>query len=432
MKKVIHRARYVLAESDQWLENAAIHVSSSGRISHVGTRQDSPANHEVVDWGTAAIIPGLVNAHTHLELTAFHDQLTRFDSFTDWISRLIHQRRTWTQKQFAASTAEGAGLSLASGTTLAGDITSSGVGWDATRGVNLRRVVFEEVIALSSSQADQVVSRLNNAFKGARPDPLLTHGISPHAPYSVSPNLYRRAAESAHTRRILLATHAAETKAEIEFLRTGTGEFRDFLEGIGALPGDWKPPRLHPVAYLDTLGVLGQSCLLIHGNYLDPDALSRILKTRSTVVYCPRSHAFFGHEAHPVRKMLDLGINVALGTDSLASNDSLSILDEMRFLFENRKDLRPQEIFRAATVNGAAALGFDNALGRLKPGYWADMTVLGLPATLQPRQPLLGILEGAGECIGTIVGGQIAWGRFGMGAAPESEPQSHAGADGKS
>jgi len=434
MTKVIHRAKYVLAEPDLLLQNAAIHISSSGRISHIGTWQGSLPNPEakVVDWGSAVIMPGLVNAHTHLELTSFCDQLTQFDSFTDWISQLIHKRRSWTQEQFLTSAKEGARLSLASGTTLAGDITSSGVGWCATRDLNLRRVVFEEVIALSADQTDQVVSQLNSTLKQAEPNPLLTHGISPHAPYSVSPSLYRRTAELARSQGMLLTTHVAETKAEIQFLQAGTGEFKDFLARIGALPVDWKPPQLHPIPYLDSLGVLGRSCLLVHCNYLDQNALQRILNTRSTVVYCPRSHEFFGHEDHPVRKLLDLGINVALGTDSLASNTSLSMLDEMRFLFRKRKDLKCEEIFRAATISGAAALNLDNTLGRLKRGYWADMAVLELPPTLDSRQLLIRMLEGAGECIATIVQGQMAWSKYGFGEAPESVLHPNTDMHGKS
>ena len=130
--------------------------------------------------------------------------------------------------------------------------------------------------------------------------------------------------------------------------------------------------------------------------------------------------------------MLDAGINVALGSDSLASNASLSMLDEIRFVFEKRKDLKPREIFRAATINGAAALNSDSALGRLERDYRADMTVLGLSPTLGPRQLLIRILEGAGECIATIVGGQIAWSQSGPGTVRESLPHSPAGVNGKS
>ena len=345
-------------------------------------------------------------------LPSLHEKLTRFNSFTDWISQLISCRRLWTAEDFVVSAAKGARLSLASGTTLVGDITSSGVGWKATMGNNLRRAVFEEVLALAPDQAGRAMLQLSPRFEQAAPNSLLVHGISPHAPYSVSAELYTRAAELSRKRRMLLATHLAETRAEVEFLEDGTGEFRDFLAAGGVLPNEWKPPKLSPVQFLDSLGVLGPLCVLIHCNYLDRESIRRIQKAKSSVVYCPRSHEFFGHEKHPVRQLLDAGINVALGTDSLASNSSLSMIDEMRFLVKKRKDLAPEEIFQMATRNGAAALRYASVLGRLKRGYYADMAVLELPENLKPRQFLSQIMEGAGECIATIVQGQTAWQRL--------------------
>jgi aminodeoxyfutalosine deaminase len=424
MLRTIHRAKYALAEPDLLLKNAAIHVSAGGRISRIesigsiGAWNSAHSQAKVVDWGSSIIIPGLVNAHVHLELTALRNKLTKFRSFTDWISQLIHCRQSWTKEDFLSSAAEGSRLSLASGTTLAGDITSSGIDWSAANRRNLRRVSFEEVIALSPDRVDFILSQLNLLLKREPANPFLVHGVSPHAPYSVSPELYRRSSELVRRRRMLLATHVAETQAELEFLQTGTGEFRSFLAGIGALPNNWKPPELSPVRYFDDLGVLGPSCLLVHCNYLDKHSIARILKTHSSVVYCPRSHDFFGHENHPIRQLLDSGINVALGTDSLASNFSLSMIDEMRFLFEKRKDIKPEEIFRAATMNGAAALHYGGVLGRLRRSYWADMAVLEIPQNLESRHWTGQILEGAGNCIATIVQGKIVYKKGQAAVAP--------------
>jgi cytosine/adenosine deaminase-related metal-dependent hydrolase len=411
MLKSVHRAKYALAEPDILLANAAVHISDPGRISRVEPWHDPPAvpGIEVIDWGSAVIIPGLINAHAHLELTALHGQLTAFTSFTDWISQLIDRRQQWTREHFLNSTLRGARQALSSGTTMVGDVTSSGYGWEIACGAGLRRVVFQEAISLSPDDADQALAKVQSILDSAPSDPLLLPGISPHAPYSVSPELYRRMAEMARNRQFLLATHVAETRAEIQFLESGTGEFVDFLNARGVLPSQWEPPGMKPIPYLDSLGVMGQSCVLIHCNYLDESSIRRILSTRSSVVYCPRSHDFFGHDAHPVRQLLDSGVHVALGTDSLASNRSLSILDEMRHLFKVRKDLKPEEILRAATLNGAAALGFGGVLGRMRRGYWADLAVLEIPENLGPRQLLTQILEGAGECIATIVQGRVAW-----------------------
>ena len=420
MTATIHRAKYALVNPDLLIENAAVQVSS-GYISSTETWESTaPASEvEVVDWGSALIMPGLVNAHTHLELTSAHNRLNQFSSFTDWIAKLITMRRSWTAGQIVDSIQEGARLSLASGVTLVGDITSSVVSI-SRENQKLRRIFFEEVIALAPERADEILSKLSlePAGTGSR---FSAHCLSPHAPYSVSAQLYKGAAELARKQKRLLATHVAETQAELQFLRNGTGEFREFLDSMNLMPADWKPPGVHPITYLNGLGVLGNSCILIHCNYLDQQSIARISNSQSSVVYCPRSHHFFGHEKHPVRSLLDSGINVALGTDSLASNDSLSVLDEMRFLFKTRKDIRAEEIFRAASLNGAAALGFKGVLGCLNPGYAADMTILELPHAFKPRHALGQILEGAGDCIATIVHGQIEWRKedvYSLGAAP--------------
>jgi aminodeoxyfutalosine deaminase len=411
MTRTVHRAQYVLAESDLLLQNAAVYVSEPGRITRVVPWEGAPdVGCRVVDWGSAVLIPGLINAHTHLELSRLHNQLRSFASFTDWLARLIEARRQWTPEEIRASVREGAEASLRSGTTLVGDIASSAASREMLEAAAIRKVVFEEVLGLSPARAADAMADLRKRLPGSE-DPLLKPGISPHAPYTVSPLLFRSAAELAAERSLLLATHTAETKAELLFLESGSGEFRDFLQKFGALPPEWTPPGRKPVAFLESLGLLRQPSLLIHCNYLDLESIAMIRDSNCSVVFCPRSSTFFGHGDHPVRQLLDSGINVALGTDSLASNDSLSMLDEMRFLFRRRLDLKPEEIFRAATLNGAAALGFGGQLGRLSPGYWADMTVLELADNVAGRNLIAHILEGAGECAGTIVQGNIAWSR---------------------
>ncbi len=302
-------------------------------------------------------------------------------------------------------------LSLTAGTTLIGDICTKIAAMGAGSRTNLRRVFFQEILAWTTGQADEIIKGLNSSLRKASRYPLLEYGISPHAPYTVSPTLYRRTAQFARVHGCILATHVAETRAEIQFLQTGKGELGEFLSAVGSLPAGWRPPKLAPIPYLDSLGVLGPNCLLIHCNYLDRESIARIASAGASVVYCPRSHEFFGHDHHPVRELIDFGINVALGTDSLASNNSLSMLDEMRFLYRKRKDISPQEILRAATVNGAQALKYGSRLGRLKPGYQADMTVLEIPTNLTARRLISQLLEGAGECIATVVNGQIAWQR---------------------
>jgi aminodeoxyfutalosine deaminase len=411
MIRTIHTAKYVLAEAGMLLRNAAVHVSDPGRISRLEPWQGSPSRLQtrIVDWGSAMILPGLVNAHSHLELTRLHGLVNPGPSFTGWLTKLMTERRKLSNTDYLESVARGAHLSLSSGTTLIGDISASGVSWEALKPERMRKVVFEEVTAFAPGKAGEALSALKSRLASVEPDSYLSSNAAPHAPYSVSPELFRAVADLVLQRGGRLAIHAAETKQELEFLAKGTGEFRDFLDALGVLPEGWQPPKMAPIAYLEQLGVLDRPAILVHCNYLDDDSKARILGRNCSVVYCPRSHAYFGHEIHPVRKLLDLGVNVALGTDSLASNDSLSILDEMRFLFRNRRDLKCDEIIRMATLNGAVALDFGGVLGRLRRGFWADMTVLRLPENIGDRNVEAQILEGAGECLATIVQGEIVW-----------------------
>ncbi len=366
----------------------------------------------MVDWGWAVLAPGFVNAHTHLELTRLGGELTGASSFTHWLSQVVQKRRSWSREDHVSSVKAGAAMALESGTTLVGDISASGMSIKALTDSGLRRVIFEEVLGLAPAAAPAGIATLETRLANADPDPLLTHGISPHAPYSVSTTLYRGISELARRKALPLATHLAETRAELEFLKSGTGEFRNFLSSLGVLPEGWAAPGQSPIQFMDSLGVLDNSPLLVHCNYLDTDSIARILGRRCSVVYCPRSHAFFGHDPHPVRALLDSGINVALGTDSLASNHSLSLLDEIRFLFRNRKDLTSEEIIRMATVNGAAALGFGGLLGRLRRGFWADFTVLRLQEKTSPKYLTTQILDGMGEVEATLVRGAIVWQRL--------------------
>ncbi len=413
MIRTIYRAQFVLAEADFLLQDAAVHVCDPGRISRVEPSHTKLSSHDirVIDWGRAIIMPGLVNSHTHLELSLLAGRITQPTNFVDWLSQVVQERRKWTPEQYAESVRAGATSALRSGTTLVAEISAGGFSRQALLPEPIRKAVFEEAVALAPERAAESLTEVERRLQEAEPDSLTTLGVSPHAPYSVSPRLYRELAALARRRGILLTTHVAETREELEFLEAGTGPFAGFLGSLGALPGGWAPPKLDPIPYLEVLGVLEQSPLLAHCNYLDAHSMAVIQRTRSSIAFCPRSHAYFGHENHPVRQCLDLGINVALGTDSLASNTTLGMLDEMRFLCRSRKDLKCEEIFRMATLNGATALNLGRVLGRVRRGYWADLTVLRLPEEAGGRNLLAQILEGAGECIATIVKGEIVWQR---------------------
>jgi cytosine/adenosine deaminase-related metal-dependent hydrolase len=292
MIRTVHTAKFVLAEAGMLLRNAAVHVSDPGRISRLEPWQGPPARLEtrVIDWGPAIILPGLVNTHSHLELTRLHGSVNPGHSFTGWLSALMTEMQSRTKEDYLESAARGAHLSLSSGTTLVGDISASGLSWEALKPEKLRKVVFEEVTGFLPGKAGEALSNLKARLERVAPDCYLSSGASPHAPYSVSPELFRAVADLARQRGERLAIHAAETKQELEFLASGSGEFKDFLSALGVLPAGWLPPQMAPIPYLDQLGLLDRPALLVHCNYLDEDSKTRILSRNCSVPW----HRFAG------------------------------------------------------------------------------------------------------------------------------------------
>jgi cytosine/adenosine deaminase-related metal-dependent hydrolase len=211
-----------------------------------------------------------------------------------------------------------------------------------------------------------------------------------------------------------LCTHLAETREEAQFLRDGTGPFRELLEAWNLWDGSFEPPGCSPVSYMRRLGVLRPDIkrffppILAHANYVDDSDLAILAECRASVAYCPRTHAFFGHEPHRYRDMEAQGINVCLGTDSLASNQSLSILDELRYLRSVDRKTSDDVLLQMATTNGAKALGRPDLLGSLERGRWADLIAVPLehPGTSKPLEDLL---RGRKNPSHVFVQGKLAW-----------------------
>jgi len=230
-------------------------------------------------------------------------------------------------------------------------------------------------------------------------------GLSPHAPYSAGAALYEGVACLAREHNLLMTTHLAETCDEIEFLQSGGGAWRRYLKEIGKWDGLFEAPGESAVRYFLDLDLAGQSVLLAHVNYISDEELEALAGRSHSVVFCPRTHHFFGHQNHRFREMLDCGINVCLGTDSLASNPGLSLLDEMRFLRRGYPGLAPAVIFEMATGNGAKALGWGDAIGSLTPDKIAD--IIAIPLENSEGEPLVDVLESRYSARWVMVGGEV-------------------------
>jgi cytosine/adenosine deaminase-related metal-dependent hydrolase len=321
-----------------------------------------------LDFGDAAIIPGLVNAHTHLDLTGARGAVPPGADFVGWLRQVIAHRRTQDPNGIAADIRAGLSESLRLGTTLIGDIAAGGASWAALADAPVWAVCFREVLGLPYTRVMSAWAELVQ-WAGEHPDtPTCRVGVSPHAPYSVHKAMIEAAA-----RLWPVCIHLAETTAERELLEGHDGPFVPFLRDLGV----WDPSGLAPSwEWVIWKASRAPAALFAHGNYLPADSR---LPPSATVVFCPRTHAAFGHPPHPFRELMGQGVRIALGTDSLASNPDLDVLAEARFIRERYPEVPGDQILRMATLNGAEALGFGRITGSLEPGKSADLVVVRLP-----------------------------------------------------
>jgi len=339
-----------------------------------------------LDLGDAAVLPGLVNAHTHLDLSAMRGLAPPTPHFTDWLRQVIAHRRNRTPEQVQADVRAGLAECLRFGTTLLGDISGDGGSWDVLAAAPVRSVVFCEMLGLPEERVEAARVAATSWVVAHSATPNSRPGVSPHAPYSVHVNLFNKANELGQEFHIPVATHLGETAAELQLLRQHTGPFAEFLQELGV----WEPEGL----VSSEMHALRHCCrsnvrtLFVHGNYLPPTA---VVPRSGTIVYCPRTHAAFGHPPHPFREFLARGVRVAVGTDSLASNPDLDVLAEIRFLHRLYPDVPGATLLRMATLSGAEALGWADETGSLTPGKSADLVVVPLRGDdADPHHLLLG------------------------------------------
>ena len=312
------------------------------------------------DLGNVAIIPGLVNAHTHLDLSGARGLIppTTPGTFTDWLRGVIAYRRGRTPERVEADIADGLAECLRFGTALIGDITSDGGSWLPLAASPARAVVFREFIGLSDERYRQSGFELVR-WKSQQPLATCRPAVSPHSMYSVAGLLMQACWRSG----LPVTIHWMESPAELELIADQTGPFVDFLKSLGV----WEPANLMR-DYRYTLAhasLHSPHVILAHANYQSPDVNWR---PNTTIVYCPRTHAAFGHPPHPFREFLGRGVRVCLGTDSLASNPDLDILAEARFVHAKHPDFSGETLLRMVTLSGAEALGWADETGSFEAG----------------------------------------------------------------
>ena len=317
--------------------------------------------------------------------------------------RITSTRRAW-KGDIAQTITHACQESIQAGVTTVGDICLKHRVWSSLADEPIRKTCFAEVFGLSEEFA-KPRTYLQECISQTKTNALLRLGISPHAPYTTGPAVYRMAAELAAQHNLTLTTHLAETTEEKSFLATGAGSWRNYLERIHYWDGTFKCPEQRPIEYFLRLELAGQRFLLAHVNYIDDDELQKLAHSGHSVAFCPRSHAFFGHPEHRFADMLDAGINVCLGTDSLASNESLSILDEMRYLHNKWPEFSAESLLRMATINGAYAMRWDDIIGSIVIGKEADL--IAIPLCQPKMNPIKNILESNAQPKMTMVRGKI-------------------------
>jgi aminodeoxyfutalosine deaminase len=410
---VVLRARVVLPVSRPPILEGAVLVSGT-RIAAVGRWRDLSGSRprQTVDLGEAVLMPGLVNAHCHLDYTDMAGQFPPPKVFSDWLKLITETKAGWGYSDYAQSWLNGARMLLRTGTTTVADIEAvPQLLPEVWRGTPLRVFSFLEMIGIKGQPQPQAVVQETvqriNQLKGCRG----RAGLSPHAPYSTVPELLRLSAETARRGRWRLTTHLAESAMEFEMFAHGRGEMFDWLQRSGREMSDCGLGS--PVQHLERCGALSERLLAAHANYLARQDAALLATRKVHVVHCPRCHSYFHHEPFPLRRLTRAGVNVCLGTDSLASvykprrqEVELDLFEEMRALSRNEPSLSARKIVRMATLNGARALGMRGQVGELAEGALADL--VALPFAGRVADTYDAVLQHQGDVAASMIDGQWA------------------------
>lgn len=335
------------------------------------------------DLGDVALMPGLVNAHTHLELSYLRDEVPPSSEFIDWIRSVMAARR---QRPDPAASEILRGVdraideAVACGTALVGDISNTLVTFGPLARSRLAAVVFNEVIRFNGADAARVVEQARRQIEALVPTDLVRTSLAAHAPYSVSPLAFReirRAIERDPLARC--SVHLSESAEEVEFIRTGRGPWRAVLEELGSWDPSWVPPAVGPVQYLDDSGFLNDRVLAVHGVQMSSSDLARLAARGTTLVTCPRSNSHTGAGAPPLEAFYASGVRVAVGTDSLASAPNLNVFAELATMRALAPMVPASALLDSATRQGARALGFESEFGSIEPGRRTRLLAVSVP-----------------------------------------------------
>ena len=428
-------ADHVLPITSDPIQDGAVAIKGS-RIAAVGTRNEITEqfpDHQLTELGEAAIIPGLVNCHSHLEITALRGLLDSVEhDFRRWLLKLNDTRAELSEEDITLSAAAGAVEGARAGVTCFGDIGRFGAaGLEALKSVGLRGVVFQETeFSPDNRTAADDLAKLKAKFLELRErgTPLVEVGLSPHSPYTVSTRLFEGISEYARSENTKVTIHAGESAEEDDLMKENLGFFTEIYRKFGV---EWQSPGCSSFEFLSRTGILETRPLLAHCVTASENDIRLIAESRSRIAHCPKSNAKFGHGTAPFEQFLDAGIAAGLGSDSVASNNACDLLEEARFaaLASRNRPGRSRlisagEVLKAATLGGAKALGLEDLVGSLETGKQADLTVVSLSnIAQQPVHDIAAALvfsSNSGDIRMTLVAGETVYvdGEF---AKPDTE-----------
>jgi cytosine/adenosine deaminase-related metal-dependent hydrolase len=409
-----YHARWLLPVARPPIADGTVIVEGD-QIVWVGPRCDAPSGGADDDLGDAILMPGLVNAHTHLELTVMRGFLEEL-AFFDWVRTLTRARHVVLDAdQLLDSARLGVVEGLRAGITTFADTGDSSAPFDALRELGARGIAYREVFGPDPAQCEGSLAGLREkvAAMRAHETPLVRVGVSPHAPYSVSEPLFAAVAAYATAEGLPIAVHIAESADESLLVERGQGPFADFLRSRGL---EIEPAARSPIALLERCGVLAARPLLIHAVRADAPDIAAMARHHCGVAHCPVSNAKLAHGVAPLLELLEAGLSVGLGSDSMASNNRMDILGEGRVaMLQQRARTRragalpAEELLALATQGGARALGMGDRIGVLAPGFQADLAAFALSTPHTPVHDVAAALVHAGGTPArrTVIAGRL-------------------------
>ncbi|TFE68411.1 amidohydrolase family protein [Methylacidiphilum caldifontis] len=383
----ILKASHVICRPDLILTPGCVRIEGN-KIIEVSRSLEVNPKEKVLDLGSAIISPGLINAHCHLEYTLFDGRLNSFQgSFVEWIKGIVQLKKTFSARDYLNSFKTGMKLALESATTCLFDVLSMPEILLFNFHVPLRIFSFLELIDISKPiWTDERLAGFLLFFQGRSPFTPL--GLSPHSPYTASEDLYSLTRAWCTKEKGFVMTHVAESFEEYQMFKEKKGMLFEFISQLN--PQFLNFTASSPLRYLAEKDLIGPNSLLIHLNYLDQSDYKLLEENTWSVVYCPKSHAFFGHDPFPLADLLTRKINVLLGTDSLASNDSLDMRKEIWVAHRSNPSVSIVEWWKMLTLNPAKAIGMEGKLGEIKAGAYADLVITLIDsASLNPLEFLL-------------------------------------------